>query len=138
MTAFGGNVLQEQMFAALIASSDLVNRVRGVYDQPPASAEFPFITFGDTNVQSNDMKDRNGNRVSASVIVWSNEHSQMETKEIMAAVDGVLNRFKSNEHPQYDTLELRLENASVRRQFDESGPIHVGRLVYAASMYAKG
>lgn len=138
MTALYCDVLQEQMFAALTANSDLMNRVKAVYDQAPASVDFPFITFADTNIQPSNIKERNGNQISMAINVWSKEPSQMEAKEIMTAVDTVLNQFQLAPNAQYDSLELQFGSASVQRQFNEAGPLYVGRLVYSVTLYGKG
>lgn len=138
MTALYCDALQEEVFASLTANDDLMNRISAVYDQAPASADFPFITFADTNIQPSNVKQKNGNQVSMAINVWSKEPSQMEAKEIMAAVDTVLNQLQLAPNAQYDSLSVHLGSASVQRQFNEAGPLYVGRLVYNVKLYEKG
>ena len=138
MTALYCDVLQEQVFSSLTADSDLMNRITAVYDQAPASVGFPFITFSETNIQPSNVKQRNGNQVSMVINVWSKEPSQMEVKEIMAAVDTVLNQLQLAPNAHYEPLEMQLGSASVQRQFNEAGPMYVGRLVYSVKLYEKG
>lgn len=134
MTAFISHKLQEAVFALLSADTTLGLRVTGVYDQPPKNAQYPYVSMGDTAIQTADLKDRAGTRVSFDIVVWSKESSQMETKELMADVDTVLHQ-SSPQVSGFDLLNIRLLSANVVRQYSDIGGLYRGRLNYSALVY---
>ncbi len=135
MTAMASHRLQEAVYTALAADDNLSALLRGVYDEPPVGAAYPYAALGDTNISVNDLKDRDGAQVNFEVTVWSNEPSQMQVKELMAEVDRVLHRA---DIPLvgFDLVYLRLASAGVVRQWNENGSLYRGRLSYSALIYA--
>ncbi len=137
MTALISHKLQEAVFALLSADTTLGLKVTGIYDQPPQNAQYPYVSMGDTAIQTADLKDRAGTRVSFDIAVWSNEPSQMETKELMADVDAVLHQ-SSPQVSGFDLLNIRLLSANVVRQYSDIGGLYRGRLNYSALVYGLG
>ncbi|WP_262694481.1 DUF3168 domain-containing protein [Kordiimonas aquimaris] len=136
MTSLVAHTLQEVVFAALTSDITLSQRVHGIYDQPITDAAFPYVAMGETSIAPGLVKDRVGARITFEIIVWSNEPSQMEAKELMAIVDNV---FVGGELETlaFDLLQIRLQNASVVRQFNEEGSLYRGRMSYTAQVYER-
>lgn len=135
MTAMAPHRLQEAVFSALQADEDLSFLVSGIYDEAPLEAAYPYVTMGETSLRPNDLKDRDGAQVNFDILVWSNEASQMQVKELMATLDQILDKA-SLPLVGFDLVTLRLQNASVVRQWNEEGSLYRGRLSYSALVYA--
>lgn len=127
--------LQETVFAVLSADTDLNNLVTGIYDEPIDDARYPYVAMGETSLSSGNLKDRDGARVSFDLMVWSDEPSQMQAKELMAKVDAAV-LAQRLAVPGHDVVTTQLLSASVVRQWDERGSLYRGRLSYSAVMYA--
>ncbi len=134
MTAFAAHQLQQAVFAILIADAGLKARVTGVYDEPPFGARPPYVAFGETQLRDTGVKGRRGSTISFDVTVWSAEPSQMEAKELMALVDGLLSG-SSPDVPGHEVVEIKLNSASVITQFSEAGSLYRGRLNYSARLF---
>lgn len=136
MSGLVAHTLQEVVYAALTSDAMLSQRVDGIYDQPLTGAAFPYIAMGDTNITPGLVKDRAGSRITFEIVVWSNEASQMEAKELMTIVDNV---FAGGELETlaFDLVQIRLQNASVVRQFNEEGSLYRGRMSYTAQVYER-
>ena len=136
MTAMASHKLQEAVFAALSGDEELQVCLNGIYDEAPVAATYPYLTMGETNHQPSDLKDRDGAQISFGLLLWSNEASQMQVKELMAKVDETLSG-KALDLVSYDMISLRLQNASVVRQWTEEGSLYRGRLTYSATVYER-
>ena len=134
MTAFISHKLQEEVFSLLSNDTTLGLKLTGIYDQPPQNAQYPYIAMGDTSIQPADLKDREGTKVSFDIMVWSNESSQMEAKELMADVNAVLHQA-SPQLSGFDLTDIRLLSAGVVRQYTDIGGLYRGRLNYSALIY---
>lgn len=134
MTGLVTHKLQEAVYAALAADEALSLRLSGVYDQPVTGASYPYLMMGDTNMAQNSVKDIEGVRISFDILLWSDEPSQMEVKELMALADAVLHENDLSVVGA-DLVQLRLQNAGVMRQFNEQGSLYRGRLSYSATLY---
>lgn len=135
MTAMASHQLQEAVFAALSEDDSLQANLTGVYDEAPLEASYPYVAMGDTNLRPSDVKDRDGAQISFDITVWSNEPSQMQVKELMETVNGVLDKA---DLPLvgHSLITLRLQNAGVVRQWNEEGSLYRGRLTYSALVFA--
>ena len=136
MTAMASHRLQEAVFTALAENTDLQADVSAVYDEAPIDAAYPYIAMGDTNLRPSDLKDRDGAQISFDITIWSNEPSQMQVKELMERVDGVLDKADLS-LVGFALVTLRLQNAGVVRQWNEEGSLYRGRLTYNALVYAE-
>jgi len=134
MTAMACHRLQEAVYTALGADTDLTAVLNGIYDEAPTAAKYPYLAMGDTTVRPSDLKDRDGAQISFDITLWSNEPSQMQVKELMAVADKVLHRA---DVPivGHDLVTLRLQSAGVVRQWNEEGSLYRGRLTYSALVY---
>jgi len=136
MTHLSAHKLQEVVYAALTAETALSQRVSGIYDQPVTGATFPYVAMGDTTILPSTVKDRSGGRITFDVLVWSNEPSQMEAKDLMALVDNVFAQ-SAIEADAFDLVQIRLQNAGVVRQFNEEGSLYRGRMSYSAVVFER-
>jgi len=127
--------LQEAVFAALQADTGLGFMLSGIYDEAPAEASYPYLAMGETNLRDGRLKDTSGSTISFDLMVWSAEASQMQVKELMAAVDTSLGGANIS-LVGYDLITLRLVSASTVRQWSEEGSLYRGRLSYSALVYA--
>lgn len=127
--------LQEAVFAALQADTGLGFMLSGIYDEAPAEASYPYLAMGETNLRDGRLKDTSGSTISFDLMVWSAEASQMQVKELMAAVDTSLGGANIS-LVGYDLITLRLVSASTVRQWSEAGSLYRGRLSYSALVYA--
>ena len=136
MTAMASHRLQEAVFAALTEDETLSALLSGIYDEVPVAAKYPYVAMGDTNIRPADLKDINGAQISFDLTIWSNEPSQMQVKELLAATDQVIDKA-ALQLIGYDLVRLRLQNAGVVRQWSEHGSLYRGRLTYSALVYEK-
>ena len=134
MTALASHKLQEAVYEILATSQTLGLKVTGVFDQPTKEARFPYVAMSETSASASSLKDRLGTSITFAVTVWSDEQSQMEVKELMADVDTVLND-QTPDLVGLDSLNLRLLNANIVRQFNDQGALYRGQLVYMAQLY---
>jgi len=136
MTLSAGAKLQEAIFNILKTDENLSLVLAGVYDEAPAEARYPYLAMGETSFRNDSLKDISGATVSFDLMVWSNEASQMQVKELMAAVEESLNGAAIS-LVGHDLVTLRLVSASTIRQWSEAGSLYRGRLGYSALIYAK-
>ena len=134
MTICAAVKLQEAVFAALTADAGLGLLLTGFYDEAPADARYPYLAMGETNLRDNRLKDTAGATISFDVMIWSAEASQMQVKELMAAVDDSLSAADIT-LVGHDLITLRLVSASTVRQWSEAGSLYRGRLSYRAVLY---
>lgn len=134
MTAFAAHQLQQAIFALLSADAGLKARLTGIYDEPPFGARPPYVAFGETQLRDTGVKGRDGATISFDITVWSAEPSQMEAKELMALVDGLVAGAKPDV-PGFELVDITLQSASVVTQFSEAGSLYRGRLNYSARLF---
>jgi len=135
MTLLAAPKFQEGVFSALSADPDLSLMLAGLYDEAPAGARYPYLAMGETSLAEGDLKDRRGGKLVFDLFLWSDEASQMQVKELMAATDKVMQAADISVL-DHDLITLRLVSASVVRQWNEAGSLYRGRLSYSALLYA--
>lgn len=135
-TALISHKIQEAVYALLTADETLALTLRGIFDQPPTDAAFPYLAMGETSYTPQRVKSTDAGRINFGLLIWSDEQSQMETKELMSQVDTALQNADMT-ITGFDLLDLRLQNASVVRQFNEQGSLYRGRMTYAMTIYAQ-
>jgi len=134
MTISAAVKLQEAIFAALKADAGLGFMLAGLYDEAPANAAYPYLAMGETNLRNTGLKDTSGSTITFDLTVWSSQPSQMQVKELMAAVDTSLEAADIT-LPGHDLITLRMVSASTVRQWSEAGSLYRGRLSYSALIY---
>jgi hypothetical protein len=79
--------LQRALRAQLLASPAVTALVgQRIYDQPPITPQFPYITLGETDVQVQRASFYDGSDVSMSFHAWSRANGYPESKRIAAAI----------------------------------------------------
>lgn len=122
--------LQKAIHASLVADPTLSASVSGrIFDRPPQDAAFPFVSLGDTDIEP----DRAGSDGAAihrlAFSVWSRARGRRETKEIMSAIDEVL-QDASLTLADHVLVTLQLERASV--SYAVEAEALRGRLIFRA------
>ncbi|MBL4838429.1 MAG: DUF3168 domain-containing protein [Kordiimonadaceae bacterium] len=132
MTGFAAHKLQEAVFAALAGDGALVSAVLGVYDEPPVNAVMPYVNLADTEIEPNDTKTATGSNIIFQVQVWSGENSQMQAKELMAQIDGILHASNLT-ITGHELRMMRLVRANCVRHNAQDGSYYQGTLRYKAT-----
>ena len=127
--------IQEAVFARLVADDRLAARLTGIYDEPPSRARYPYLTMAATRTDDAALKDRAGLTLTFELNLWSDEPSQMESKDLMADVSACLNGFRP-QFPDLDVGQLLLKSASVARQSATSGSLYLGKLSFQVQVFA--
>lgn len=82
--------LQKAIYEKLTGDSSLMAIVSGVFDYPPQSALFPFVTIG--NIHSSDISNLASDVMaySCDVSIYSREAGHKQTADIMEIIYGLL------------------------------------------------
>ncbi|HUU24703.1 MAG TPA: DUF3168 domain-containing protein [Methyloceanibacter sp.] len=106
--------LQRSIYQALIGSAELTSLLGGesVYSNPPAAAQFPYITLGQTVNLDWSTGTEHGNEHSLTLHVWSRADSAAQVHEITEVIRTVL-------HNQPLSLEDHYL-VNLRHEFTES------------------
>ncbi len=65
----------------------------GVYDMPPSTAKYPYVTIGEDDVHQADVGCKRSYRVILEVHGWSDHRGYKEVKSIVQAVEDALHDF---------------------------------------------
>lgn len=88
-----GWALRQALYATLLADDGLkaiVGDPVRLYDDVPAGATFPFITFGDSDIRDWSTKDGPGAEHTVTLNVWSRYEGHMEAQLILEAIEAAL------------------------------------------------
>jgi hypothetical protein len=123
--------LQQSIFAALTGDAALANLLGGprVYDDVSVRAEFPFMTFAQSNERDWSTGTEAGEEHFLTLHIWSRAHGRKETQEIIGAVREVLHD-QSLSLSGYRLVNLRHEFSDARREAD--GETYHGIVRYRA------
>jgi hypothetical protein len=119
MMSSAGFALQKAIFAKLTSDAATLAALGGprIYDDAPARAEFPFVTFGQSTERDWSTGTDEGYEHLVTLHVWSRARGRKETEAVIAAARQAL-------HDQDLTLSghrlinLRHEYSDVRRDSD--------------------
>ena len=105
--------LQRSIYQALTASPEVVSLLSGerVYSNPPAAAQFPYITLGQTVNLDWSTGTEDGNEHSLTLHIWSRADSAAQVHEIIEALRVVLH----NQPLSLDGHQL----VNLRHEFNE-------------------
>ena len=123
--------LQKAVFSALTADAALTALLGGqkIFDQAPANAAFPYLTFGRTSIFDWSTGTESGSEQLFTIHVWSKAKGKKETLEIMEAARARLDDA-ALALAGHHLVNLRLEFAEAR--YDEDLSVHHGLLRFRA------
>ena len=123
--------LQKAIFSALGNDPALTAALGGsrIYDQAPASAASPYITFGRTSVYDWSTGTEKETEQLFTLHVWSKAKGNKETLQIMETARWLLDD-KSLPLENDQLVNLRLEFAEAR--YDDDLAVHHGLLRFRA------
>lgn len=111
--------LRKGLRAMLLANSELATALGGskIYDEAPAGAARPYMTFGET--QSRDWSGvcLDGDEHIFELIVWTNEHGLRQALDIAATAAGVL-KTATPTIIGFQLVDLSVQGVSTRRDKD--------------------
>lgn len=126
-----GLEVQKAIYGALTGSAVVTGLVGGarIFDDVPASADYPYITIGESLVRDWSTGSETGDEHLLTIHVWSRASGRKEALEIMDAVRGVLHdaALTVNGHR---LVNLRHEFSDARRESD--GETYHGVVRYRA------
>lgn len=130
MTAAAAD-LQKAIFAALLADSGLVATLGGgkVFDHAPASAAFPYVTFGRASVYDWNTSTETGTEQLLTLHVWSKARGKKETLDIMERVRLALDGAPLELEGRH-LIDLRLDYSEAR--YDDDLDVYHGQLRFRA------
>ena len=82
---YAADALQAALYAALSGHIGAP-----VYDYVPPGAAMPYVVIGHLTETPDDLHDREGSDVTATLHIWSDATGTRETNEILAAMDAAL------------------------------------------------
>ena len=82
--------LQRSVYTALTSSAALVNQVNGIFDDVPQDVDYPFVALGDETSIDRSTKTIDGQEVTITIHVFSENKGKLVTKQIMQAIYDVL------------------------------------------------
>lgn len=84
--------LQKAIFAKLVGNAELATLMGEVrlYDQAPANAVFPYLTFGRTSVYDWSTDTESGGEHLVTIHAWSKERGKSECHALLDAVRAAL------------------------------------------------
>jgi hypothetical protein len=123
--------LQKAVFAALANDVALLGALGGakIYDDAPAHAGFPYITFGLTSVYDWSTSTETGTEQLFTLHVWSKAHGKAEALKIMEAARAVLDDAALTLDGHH-LVSLRFDFADVR--FEDDLIVYHGLLRFRA------
>jgi hypothetical protein len=136
MTANAAGQFQLALFDVLSGSEVLNGKLVGIFDEAPMGTKLPYLYMGETRLSDMSVKGMSGTQISFDLIIWSEDNSQLEVKELMATTDSVL-AAAAFKLPGYDLMALELEYAVAVRRFREDGSYYEGRLRYRATAFER-
>jgi len=136
MTISASAPLQEAIYAALMADEVLVSALAGIYDQAPADTVYPFLALGETSVTPGNLKDTEGARIEFDVLIYSDEPSQMQVKELMATTERTLSAAEIT-LTDYDLVSLDLVSAAISDTYVNTGKVFLARLHYSSLIFQR-
>jgi hypothetical protein len=114
MAAAASWAIQRGIYQALASSSDLTSILGGarIYDDPPQSASYPFVSLGQSLVRDWSTGSEDGAEHMLTLHVWSRAGGKKQVHEIVEAIEDVL-------HDQPLTL-LDHHLVNLRHDFTEA------------------
>jgi len=123
--------LQRSIYQALANSLELVSLLGGVrvYDDPPQSAPYPFITLGQSVIRDWSTGTEDGAEHSLTLHVWSQAGGK---KEMLAIVEAVRKALHDKPLTLQDHYLINLRHKFSEARLDPDGDTFHGVVRYRA------
>ncbi|NJL50938.1 MAG: DUF3168 domain-containing protein [Blastochloris sp.] len=123
--------LRAAIFAALANDAALAAMLGGakVYDEPPKTLDFPFVTLGEAEMRDNSTMTEPGEETTLTLNVYSRQGGHREAHAVVGAVMEALVDAELAV-PGHHLANLRVATADVRR--DADGRTYRGRIRLSA------
>jgi hypothetical protein len=123
--------LQRAVFAALQGNAELDAAMATVrlYDQAPANAKFPYLTFGRTSVYDWSTDTETGAEHLVTLHVWSKARGKSECHALIETVRAALDDA-SLALDGHALIKLRMEYSEVR--YEDDNDVHHGLIRFLA------
>lgn len=123
--------LQQSIYQHLAADSAVTQLLGGpeIYDDVPRSAEFPYLTFGASQIRDWSTASDDSDEHIVTMHIWSRANGRKETFEVMNAVRDALNGANLT-LTDHRLVNLRFEFSDARREPD--GETYHGVVRYRA------
>ena len=82
--------LQTAIYARLDSSAQLKKAVTGIYDYVPEETSFPYVVIGEVVSEPWNTKTTDGEAVTISLDIWSDQRGKKETFSIMKLIEQAL------------------------------------------------
>ncbi len=83
MSGFSHLALQQSLYQTLTGDATLTALASGVFDRPPQSGAFPYVTLGDAAIKDRSTKTTTGSEQIVMLHVWSRDGGRKEAATIM-------------------------------------------------------
>jgi hypothetical protein len=119
MMSSAGFALQQAIFEKLAGDAATVGALGGtrIYDEVPARAEFPFVTFGQSTERDWTTGTDEGYEHLVTLHVWSRGHGRKEAEAVIAAARDALHD-QALSLAGHRLINLRHEYSEARRDTD--------------------
>lgn len=123
--------LQRAVFASLHADAELTAAMGEVrlYDQAPANAKFPYLTFGRTSVYDWSTDTESGAEHLVTLHVWSKERGKSQCHALIETVRKALDDAALT-LDGHALIRLRAEYSEIRHEDDND--VHHGLIRFRA------
>lgn len=111
--------LRRALHAALNGYGPLVAALGGpkVYDEPPRTAAFPYVTLGDAQTSDWSTGSSTGHEHALTLHVWSRQGGQSEAHVVAGELIAALEAVPLDPEGQH-LVNLRFATADIRREAD--------------------
>ena len=133
MTIFSHYPLQAAIYQALSSDSALAALVTGVYDRPPQSTAFPYMTIGESSGSDWSTKTTSGMEQQLAIHVWSQNGGRKEAAAIMTRIHTLLHQANLSVSGQTLVL-LRFVSSDI--VLEDDGYTYCGSMRFRALLEA--
>lgn len=110
--------IQQSIYGKLTGDAELMNKIKGVFDDVPENQPFPYITIGEMTSGPFRTFSRFGEEITIMLHIWSRYKGFKEASEILADMNRLL-ADQALEVPGYDVVACFYEFSQTMR--DEDG-----------------
>lgn len=119
MSTAASTALRAAIHHALAADTPLVSVLGGakIYDEPPRSAVFPYVTLGESRISDFSAGDESGQEHQLTLHAWSRQGGHKEAHQITGALLQALDDAPLS-LTDHTLVNLRFAVADIRREAD--------------------